>query len=85
MINIIISLKFLQKISDGLYIRDGLYINLLLPVTGNTLSGRIGKVVASHAEGCNVARSIPAVAELHRSILCRRRSRGTAHVRGECD
>ena len=30
-----------------------------------TLSGRIGKVVASHAEGCNVARSIPAVAELH--------------------
>ena len=24
-----------------------------------TLSGRIGKVVASHAEGCNVARSNP--------------------------
>ena len=48
MINIVISLKGLQKISDGLYIRDGLYIsdvlyirdglyiNLLLPVTGKT-------------------------------------------------
>ena len=50
-----------------------------------TLSGRIGKVVASHAEGCNVARSIPAVAELHRFILCTRRSGGTAHVGGGCD
>ena len=45
----------------------------------------IGKVVASHAEGCNVARSIPAVAELHRFILCTRRSGGTAHVGAGCD
>ena len=36
MINIIISLKGLQKISALLCIRDGLYINLLLPVTGTT-------------------------------------------------
>ena len=50
-----------------------------------TLSGRIGKVVALHAEGCNVARSMPAVAELHRFILCTRRSEGTAHVGGGCD
>ena len=50
-----------------------------------TLSGRIGKVVASHAEGCNVARLIPGVAELHRFILCTRRSGGTAHVGGGCD
>ena len=50
-----------------------------------TLSGRIGKVVASHAEGCNVARSIQAVAELHRFVLCTRRSGGTAHVAGGCD
>ena len=50
-----------------------------------TLSGRIGKVVASHAEGCNVARSIPAVAELHGFILCTRRSGGTANVGGGCD
>ena len=49
------------------------------------LSGLIGKVVASHAEGCNVARSIPAVTELHRFILCTRRSGGTAHVSGGCD
>ena len=34
------------------------------------LSGRILKVVASHDEGCKVARSNPvAVAELHRFIL----------------
>ena len=40
--------------------------------TRDTLSGRIGKVVASHAE---VARSIPAVElRLHRFILCTRRS-----------
>ena len=26
----------LEKLSDGLYIRDGVYINLLLPVTGTT-------------------------------------------------
>ena len=25
-----------EKLSDGLYIRDGVYINLLLPVTGTT-------------------------------------------------
>ena len=35
-------------------------------------------MVASHAEGCNVARLTPAVAELHRFILCTRRSGGTA-------
>ena len=50
-----------------------------------TLSGRIGKVVASHAEGCNVARSTPAVAELHRFILCTRRSEDTAHQGWCCD
>ena len=47
-----------------------------------TLSGRIGKVVALHAEGCKVARSNPAVAELHRFILCTMRSGGTAHEGG---
>ena len=30
----------------------------------NTLSGRISKVVASHAEGCKVARSNPGCGEL---------------------
>ena len=46
----------------------------------DTLSGRIGKVVASHAEGCKVARSNPgSVAERHRFILCTRRSESTAH------
>ena len=44
------------------------------------LGGRIGKVVATHAEGCKVARS--AVAELHRCMLCTRRSGGTAHEGG---
>ena len=39
-------------------------------------------MVASHSEGCNVAHSIPAVAELHRFILCTTRSGGTAHVGG---
>ena len=44
-----------------------------------TLSGRIGKVVASLAEGCEVARSNPNPgAELHRFILRTRRSGGTA-------
>ena len=33
-------------------------------------------MVASHAEGCIVARSIPSVAELHRFILCTRCSGG---------
>ena len=28
--------EMLEKLSDGLYIRDGVYINLLLPVTGTT-------------------------------------------------
>ena len=39
-----------------------------------TLSGRIGKVVASHAEGCRVDSWL----RLHRFILCTRRSGGTA-------
>ena len=61
-------------------------MNILLNcVLMYTLSGHIGKVVASHAEGYNIARSIPAVAELHRFILCTRRSVGTAHVGGGCD
>ena len=51
----------------------------------HTLSGCIGKVVASHAEGCKVARSNLAVAELHRFILCTRRSGGTEHEGGGCD
>ena len=64
-------------------VRGIAYSILFFPA--ETLSGRIGKVVASHAEGCNVARSIPAVAELHRFILCTRGSGGTAHVGGGCD
>ena len=48
----------------------------------HTLSLRMAKVVASHAK---VARSIPAVTELHRFILCTRRSGGTAHEGGGCD
>ena len=48
-----------------------------------SLRGRIGKVVASHA---NVARSIPGWADiLPRFILCTRRSGGTAHEGGDCD
>ena len=55
------------------------YRNVLINKQFYTLSGRIGKLVASHAEGYKVARSnIPAVAELHRFILCTRRSGGTA-------
>ena len=50
-----------------------------------TLSGRIGKVVASHVEGCKVAKSIPAMAELHRFMLCTRHSGGTADEGGEYD
>ena len=53
-------------------------LNMFFDVLNNfcaiTLSGRIGKVVASHADGCKVAYRIPAVAELHLSILCMRRS-----------
>ena len=46
-------------------------ISSFIPGSFNyTLSGRIGKVVASHAEGCKVADRIPALAELHRFILC---------------
>ena len=48
-----------------------------------TLSGRIGKVVASHAEGCKIESR--AVAELHRFILCTIRSGGAAHEGGGCD
>ena len=47
-----------------------------------TLSGCIGKVVASHAEGAKLQNRIPAVAELHRFILCTRRSESTAHEGG---
>ena len=46
-----------------------------------TLSGRIGKVVASHAA---VARSVPAL-RFHWFILCTRLSEGTAHEGGGCD
>ena len=49
----------------------------------DTLSFRIGKVVASHM--LKVARlqdRIPAVVELHQCILCTRRSGGTAHADG---
>ena len=51
----------------------------------HTPSGRIGKVVAVHAEGCKVARSNPCVAELHRFILCTRRSGGTTDEGGGWD
>ena len=47
--------------------------------------GRIAKVVVSHAEGCKVARSNRAVAELHRFIICTRRSGGNAHEGWGCD
>ena len=50
-----------------------------------TLSGRIGKVAASHAEGSKVARLNNIAAELHRFILCTTRSGGTGHVGGGCD
>ena len=46
----------------------------------HTLSGRIDRVVASHAA---VVRSSPA--EVHRFILCTWRSGGTAHEGGGCD
>ena len=47
---------------------------------GYTLSGRIGKVVASHAA---VARSVPAVVALIYTM--HEAPRGTAHEGGECD
>ena len=53
-----------------------------------TLSGRIGKVVARLPCMLKVATlqdRIPAVAELHRFILCTRRSGGTAYEGGGCD
>ena len=43
-----------------------------------TISGRIGKVVASHADGCKVDSRL----RMHRFILCTRRSGGTAHEGG---
>ena len=50
------------------------------------LSGSIGKVVASQAKGCKVVIDrITAAAELHRFILCTRRSVGTAHEGGGYD
>ena len=49
----------------------------------NTLSGRMGKMVASHADGCKVD-SRPA-AGVYWFILCTRRSGGTAHEGGGCD
>ena len=45
----------------------------------NTLSGRIGNVVASNAEGCKTESRLYKF-ELYRFILCTRRSGGTAHV-----
>ena len=44
------------------------------------LSGSIGKVVASHAEGWRVESR----QRMHRFILCTRRSAGTAHEGGVC-
>ena len=44
----------------------------------HTLSGRICKVVASHAQGCRVDSRL----RLHRFILCTRRSESTAHEVG---
>ena len=68
--------------NSGNHPNVGIYL-----VSLHTLSGRIGKVVASHAEGCNATLHvrIPAVAELHRFILCTRRSGGNAHDGGRCD
>ena len=51
--------------------------------TNYTLSGRIGKAVALHAEA---ARSIPGRADTALIyILCTRCSEGTAHEGGGCD
>ena len=36
-----------------------IFLNVTKSREIHTLSGRIGKVVGSHAEGCNVARSNP--------------------------
>ena len=58
-----------------------LAIYVLYSNVNNTLSGRIGNVVASNAEGCKIeSRSYKS--ELYRFILCTRRSGGTAHVGG---
>ena len=48
-----------------------------------TLSGRTGKVVASHAVGCKIESRL--WLRLHRFIQCTRRSGGTAHEGGGCD
>ena len=48
---------------------------------GHALSGRMGKVVVSHAEGCWVDSQL----WLRRFILCTRCSWGIAHVGGGCD
>ena len=50
----------------------------------HTPSGRIGKVVASHLKVTRLPDRTPAVADLHRFILCTRRSGGTAHEGGWC-
>ena len=57
----------------------------LMKLPDFTLSGGIGKVVASHAKVARLQDRIPAVAELHRFILCTRCSGGTAHEGGGCD
>ena len=60
-------------------------VNSFYAATLHTLSDRIGKVVASHAEGCKVARSNPGcgcaapIGTMHEAL------RGTAHEGGECD
>ena len=60
--------------------RNCIYFNeIYIYIYVATLSGRIGKVVASRAE---VASSIPVELTLHRCILCTRRSGGTAHEGG---
>ena len=54
----------------------------------DTLSGRIGKVVASDAEGCKIeSRLWLSCTDLYYapSLLCTRRSGGTAHEGGGCD
>ena len=43
-------------------------------ITMTNLSGRIGMVVASHEEGCG----LDSPQRLHRSVMCKRRSRGAA-------
>ena len=68
--------KRIVQSKNGIYFNE-IYIYIYIYVA--TLSGRIGKVVASRAE---VASSIPVELRLHRCILCTRRSGGTAHEGG---